>query len=218
MELILGFDPGGNASGARFGWAVAENSEEVPVRVVATGTSAHAEGAVSAAFGCVAGDDRVVAVGVDSPMYWTPTGERKADLKLREILRERGAGSSAGGTVQHLNSLQGACLVQGPIAASLVRRRFPDIALTESHPKALLWALRIASKDLKPASISATQLSGLLRGPIGESEDERDAVLGAFVAWGMVTRQSGWSDLVAIEDDPIFLACGKAEYWFPTAG
>ena len=218
MEVILGFDPGGNASGARFGWAVAEMSGEAPIRIIATGISAHAEGAVSAAFAQVGANDRVTATGVDSPMYWTPTGERRADLKLREILRERGAGTSTGGTVQHPNSLQGACLVQGPIAAALVRRRFPDVALTESHPKALLWALRIASKDLKPAGISPKHLGGLVTGSIGESEDERDAVLGAFAAWGMVTQQRGWSNLVEMEDDPIFLSCGRAAYWFPTAG
>jgi hypothetical protein len=46
MELILGFAPGGSASGARFGWAIAENSKDVPLGVVATGTSAHAAAAL----------------------------------------------------------------------------------------------------------------------------------------------------------------------------
>ena len=218
MELILGFDPGGSEGRGRFAWAVAEKTEGLPVRIVATGTKAHAQAAVEAAFGHVASSDRVIAVGIDSPMYWTPTGEREADQKLRNILGERGAGSMAGGTVQHPNSLRGACVVQGPIAAVLVCRRCPGIPLTESHPKALLWALGIASKDLKPDGIWAKHLSAFVHGAIGDSEDERDAVLGAFAAWGMMTRQRGWTDLVAIEDDPIFFTPGKTEYWFPTAG
>lgn len=218
MELILGFDPGGSEGGGRFGWAVAEMTGTLPVRIVATGAKAHAEAAVNAAFERVGSGDKVVAAGVDSPMYWTPTGDRKADRKLREILRERGAGSIAGGTVQHLNSLQGACLIQGPIAALLLRRRCPDIPLTEPHPKALLWALRIVSKDLRPVGVSAKHLSAIVQGVIGESEDERDAVLGAFAAWGMMTREPGWSNLVAIEDDPMFFTPGKTDYWFPTAG
>ena len=218
MELILGFDPGGSEDGGKFGWAVAEKTETAPVRIRATGAKPHASAAVKAALERVAPSDHVMAAGIDSPMYWTATGERKADLKLREILRQRGAGSSAGGTVQHPNSLQGACVVQGPIAALLLRRALPKIPLTESHPKALLWALRIASNDLKPSGVTASHLGRFLCGHIGASEDERDAVLGAFAAWAMVMQPSGWSDLVAIEEDPLFFTSGKTNYWFPSAG
>lgn len=204
MELVLGLDPGGGEGGGRFGWAVAEKGEAAPVRIRATGTQSHAVAAISAAFEHVAPGDHVEAAGIDSPMYWTATGERKADLRLRKILRQRGAGSSAGGTVQHPNSLQGACVIQGPIAALLLRRRLPNIPLTESHPKALLWALQIASNDLKPSGVAAGHLGKFVCGHIGASEDERDATLGAFAAWAMVTQAPGWSDLVALEEDPLF--------------
>lgn len=90
--------------------------------------------------------------------------------------------------------------------------------MTKSHPKALLWALRNASKVLKPVGVSAKHLSAIVHGLIGESEDERDAVLGAFAAWGMMTREPGWSNFVANEDDPMFFRPGKRNYWFPTAG
>jgi len=34
----------------------------------------------------------------------------------------------------------------------------------------------------------------------------------------MVMQPSGWSDLVAIEEDPLFFTSGKTNYWFPSAG
>jgi hypothetical protein len=61
-------------------------------------------------------------------------------------------------------------------------------------------------------------LRGIVQGDIGESEDERDAVLGSFAAWGMMTRQPGWSNLVLNEEDPMFFTPGKTDYWFPIAG
>jgi hypothetical protein len=52
-------------------------------------------------------------------------------------------------------------------------------------------------------------------GHVGNSEDERDAVLAAFAARAMVAREPGWYDLVAIEDDQVFFPAGHASYWFP---
>lgn len=89
--------------------------------------------------------------------------------------------------------------------------------MTESHPKALLWALRIASKEKKSSDVAVSDCESLVRGSIGASEDERDAALGAYVAWAMVTPQPGWIDLVGIEDEPLFFTDGKTEYWFPVA-
>jgi len=90
--------------------------------------------------------------------------------------------------------------------------------LTESHPKALLWALRVASNNLKPADVTMAHLDRWVSGEIGVSEDERDAVLGALAAWAMVTRAPGWSDLVALEEDPLFFTSTRVAYWFPIAG
>ena len=189
-----------------------------PVRVRTTGAERHAEAAVTAALNHVRPKDQVVAAAIDSPLYWTATGERVADVKIRNDICQLGAGSSAGGTVQHPNCLQGACVVQGPIAALLLRREFPNLPLTESHPKALLWALEIASVRLKPKAITTSHLGRFVHGSIGSSEDERDAVLGALAAWHMVKRSPGWSDLVALENDPLFFTSDSVSYWFPIAG
>ena len=218
VELILGFDPGGDGADGKFGWGVAENSQSAPVWVRTTGAARHAEAAVKAALALVGPEDQVVAAGIDSPLYWTATGERRADLKLRDGIRLLGAGSSSGGIVQHPNSLKGACVVQGPITALLLRRAFPNLPLTESHPKALLWALGLASICLQTRAITASRLCQFVNGSIGASENERDAVLGAFAAWAMVKRLPGWSDLVGLENDPLFFTSDRVSYWFPSAG
>jgi hypothetical protein len=214
MDIILGFDPGGVN---QFGWAVLEYSQTVPLHVRATEVANHALQAVNAALALLQADDHLIAAGIDSPLYWTPSGERMSDLRVRDIIRRVGARSAAGGTVQHPNCLRGACVVQGPTAALLLRRRVPGIPLTESHPKALLWALGLASKSNRPNMISASYLRDFVAGSIGATEHERDAVLGGLAAWGMVTRAAGWYDLVSAEREPLFFTSEPVGYWFPSA-
>jgi hypothetical protein len=59
-------------------------------------------------------------------------------------MHARGA-KTPSGTVQQLNSPRGAVLVQGLVAAMLLRERVHGLPITETHPKALLWLLGTAS-------------------------------------------------------------------------
>lgn len=213
MDIVLGFDPGG---AAQFGWSALECSPDLPLRVLAAGLANHAEQAVDSALAVLSPQDRVVAAGIDSPLYWTPSGVRESDRRVRDHVRRAGARSSAGGTVQHPNCLQGACVVQGPTAALLLRRRVPGIPLTESHPKALLWALHIASESRRPSAITLSDLSHLAEGSTGGTEHERDAVLGGVAAWFMVTGAAGWGDLVLAEGEPLFFTSEPVCYLFPS--
>lgn len=212
MDVLLGFDPGGRR---QFGWAALELTLDLPLRVRATGVSDDAAQAVAAALERVEPGERLRAAGIDAPLFWTPSGERGADLRVRAILRARGAGSTAGGTVQHPNCLQGACVVQGPTAALLLRRHDAELPLTESHPKALLWALGLATPARRPNAVGTADIGDLARGRIGASEHERDAVLGGYAAWAMVTGADGWEDLVLGERDPLFFTRAPVGYWFP---
>jgi predicted nuclease with RNAse H fold len=74
-------------------------------------------------------------VGIDAPLWWSKKegGSRKADEWIRDQYE-------VGSSVLSINSLQGAVLVQGIILAKELRRVFPNIKITESHPKALLKA------------------------------------------------------------------------------
>src|SRR6266446_4384905 len=71
--------------------------------------------------------DHIDGVGIDAPLWWSsgPSGDRKADNELRKY-----------GPVQAPNSLRGAVLVQGVMLATRLRQLYPQISITEAHPKA----------------------------------------------------------------------------------
>ena len=221
MAIALGFDPGGKGS---FGWAVGEIATELPVRLRETGTADHAQGAVDGVRAALRDSDTVVAAGLDSPMYWTPSGRRAADTAVRKWIADLGA-PAPGGTVQHPSSLRGACVVQGPTCGILLRRHFQGLSLSECHPKALLWLLRIATTKRPPGKITLGDLldtRDILAGtPIGdlESEHERDAALGLVSAWAMRVRPPDWRDLMALDRWDL-IPCAPSEppvgYWMPT--
>ena len=58
-------------------------------------------------------------------------------------MRLRRAYGISSGTVQSVNSLRGAVLEGGALLAPRVREEFPGVPITESHPKALLLALKL---------------------------------------------------------------------------
>lgn len=81
--------------------------------------------------------DRPAGVGVDAPLWWSSgkSSDRKADRWIRTTY------GIASGTVQTTNSLRGAALVQGAMFVQRLRERFPDVPVTEVHPKAVAIAL-----------------------------------------------------------------------------
>ena len=166
--LLLGLDPGGKGA---FGWALAEDAPAWPLRVVRTGTADSAREALDAALGA-AGSTPILAAGIDAPLHWVAEGDRAVDARLRKRIAELGAPHPAG-TVQHVNSLRGACLVQGMAAALLLRERFPALPISEAHPKALLWLLGIAAPGVPASSIGFEALAGYLALAPGEVLDRR---------------------------------------------
>ena len=211
MDVILGFDPGGVGE---FGWAVLELTSGARPAFRKSGSAGHAEGAIHAALANVDSNDRVAAAEIDSPLYWTPSGDRLAEVAVHASMKARGA-PNVGGTVQHPNSLRGACVVQGPATAIILRQRIPNVPITEAHPKALLWALGIATQARQPRDLTYADLDQLVPCTYA-CEHERDAILSAWAAHCMVRRSSGWINLAAAEPSPIFMA-GPVEYWFPVA-
>ena len=125
-----------------------------------------------------------------------------------------------GGTVLHVNSLRGACLVQGMTAALLLRRRAPELPISEAHPKALLWLLGLATKGRRPRAVSFDRLAPLLLRPErrqSDCEHERDAALGTLSAWAMVHRPSDWEDLSCLDEERITPLCPPPFYWMARA-
>jgi len=211
MSVVLGFDPGGKGN---FGWCVAELSTNLPISIRETGNADNAEEALLSSQSVIKDDEAIIAAGLDAPMYWTPSGGRNADNVLRETIKALGA-PSPWGTVQSVNSLRGACVVQGIILGTLLRRDYPGILISESHPKVLLWLIGLATKDIDTKHLSLSDLYAhfsLNKQDI--SEHERDAALAALSGWAMATKQNGWQDLYSIEDRTI-TPVESVGYWMP---
>jgi hypothetical protein len=211
MEVLLGFDPGGER---KFGWAVCIDKNN-GLNVRDAGTADHAKGAIEQALDAIPEGGFVAGAGIDAPMFWVTSGGREADRIVREEIGKRGA-KSPGGTVQHFNSLQGACVIQGLLIFKLLRRLFPTLPITEAHPKALLWLMGIARKNYEPNMVKLVDIEEIkVKGRGFSSEDERDAILGAFTAQAMVKKKSGWEDLLKYERDPVLAGKPPIAYWMP---
>jgi hypothetical protein len=102
------------------------------------------------------------------------------------------AGYSPSQTVNAVNSLRGACLIQGIVVAMMCRKAVTRIPVTESRPKALLWLVDKASSKRPPVDVKIGDLGEYVVGSrVKEAtEDERDAVLGAVAAFVMESRRT----------------------------
>ena len=112
---------------------------------------------------------RPLGVGIDAPMWWSSHegAGRKADYRIRNKY------NIPSGTVQAANSLRGAALVGGMMLAVRLREKFHDIMITETHPKALLYAIKSdAAGFAKRFKIPDTW----------SNDHERDASIGAVCA------------------------------------
>lgn len=193
--IALGLDPGGARA---FGWAIVSGTFNAPV-FVAGGVCSGARAAISAAQKHLR--DAPTAVGIDAPLFWSPSGDRCADLHVRRLVCQAGGHA---GTVSHVNSLQGACLVEGAIAARLVHERWPKAAITEAHPKALL---RVCAEVAQFGALPRLQ---------GPGHHLRDAAVGALSALAMAEARETWKDLAAVEPESLYPLGVHVAYWFPT--
>lgn len=146
------------------------------------------------------------AIGVDAPLWWCarPGGGRRADQWLRDTYR------IDSGTVQSVNSLKGAAIAQAPLFIERARQRFGPIPVTETHPKALLRALRIDW----PTFQTRFGISGEV-----SDEHQRDAVIGAVAA--REAFSSRWcldlaNDRYPEEQDPSTYWLAPIHYFWPS--
>jgi hypothetical protein len=193
---FLGFDPGGEK---RFGWAVLRESQS-QLSFEAGGVCSDVVTAIEYASKFLTGAP--AGVGIDAPLHWTWTGDRCADLAVRRLVRRAGRSPS---TVNHVNSLRGACLAQGIMLAHRVQAEWPEAQITEAHPKALLQV-----------HAGAVAFAESLRS-LGMLDPTRDAALAAYAAEALISRRPDWHDLVPQEQSPFFPANVRAHYWFPTS-
>ncbi len=239
-EFILGFDPGGQKA---FGWSVCKRDRDGRLCRVETGVVSNAEEALCAVKGKV-GASRVLATGIDAPLLWSKKGNREIDRKIRCELSEKcfetrcrkRSKRQVHETVQHINSLRGACTVQGVLLAKYLSEEHPHAKITETHPKALSFLLRCeceCSKEhecqdecrelcrLLEATLDKKKVEEHQCGKEEPKRDRRDAVISAYAAWSMLNQlelkphDRTWSNLYEQEPNPLrpFGTC--VSYWMP---
>ena len=204
VEIFLGFDPGGWGSRrGNFGWSICR-AEAGQFHLCETGRARYAEQAVEQVSDNLPPNPSVLAVGIDAPMFWHKTGHRAIDGLLREEVERFGC-PHPWGTVQSVNALWGACLVQGVLLVrELCKHQRFDAPITEANPKALRW--------LKPATFY--YIKRLTEGE-GKSDHERDATIAAYGGWAMHKDLYGWRDLFQDERDPYRIWDKQVSYWMP---
>lgn len=192
LELVAGFDPGRSD---RFGWCIARPS---PWKFIEAGVADHAVDAFCKVKKAVVEQSgKLVAAGIDAPLYWPYTGRsRESDKYIRQQINRKGSA----GTVQAVNSLRGACLAQGIMVAAIIEKEYPSPAcrITETHPKALV-AVYPGLKELAAGD---------------KNEHERDAIISAWAAAQSISNNGrnlyDCEDKTAIHD---FLK--EPCYWWP---
>ena len=157
----VGADPGGRGN---FGLAFLDRDSGVRCVTVSS---------VDEAAERIRGAGEPRGMGIDAPMWWSSAegGQRAADRRVRHAIRHKCPSPS--GTVQAANSLRGAAIVGGAMLALRVRQAFPRVPITESHPKALLFALEVSGREF-------ADRYGIP--PAWKNEHERDAAIAAVCA------------------------------------
>ncbi len=209
IGLILGFDPGG---ANRFGWSVCSAGADHLQQPLKTGLADDAWDAlirVKKAFRDfdLPENPQVLAAGIDAPLFWGRRRNRRVDDVLRQALKKNKF-PTPGGTVQQVNSLRGACLVQGVLLAKYLREWDPQLPFTEAHPKALQHLL------LHSGQPEMTTLARLTEG-LEDREHQRDATLSAIAAWAMYKELRGWENLYDRECCPVQPFDTPVAYWMP---
>jgi hypothetical protein len=93
----------------------------------------------------------------------------------------------------------------------------PGVRITEAHPKALLWLIKVASADRRVLDVTMRHVAEFITCSLEElSEHERDAALGALTAWAMVYAAPRWRD-ISLEEKDAFVPVPPVEYWMPIA-
>jgi hypothetical protein len=208
-QTILGFDPGGKSGVA----ILRVGGGEMPSLEWATVNSV--DGARDWYQQRLHGSSPK-GIGIDTPLCWEtgPCGWRGPDRWLRDRY------PAMLGSVLSTNSAYGAMVVQGmALALRLAERIGEEIALNETHPKVLHYALRkmpYPREAFMPADAVGWLFSliGIATAPpFSITSDEWDAVISAWATYQGVA--GCWRhDLMEEGTDPLFPA-GRATYFWP---
>lgn len=205
--VIVGYDPGGNGAHGVAKLSIRGGQPESLV----TRTLQTAEDVIS----YLENMSAIVAFGVDTLTCWsTGLGSwRPADRWLRHHYVE----------VQNYivtpNGLYGAMGLNGMAVLMAVKLKFPNVLITETHPKVLYWHLSRQKYDYtnRKVSMDQTLADALGLDVAPATEHEWDAALSTLAALEGATDR--WRldlhSLPTVSGERIVTPCGKTYYFWP---
>ena len=220
IDIYLGFDPGGGSGKGRFGWSICRAVDgrlEPPAK---TGLAKEAWDALNQVKSAIPsfGDPnslRVLAAGIDAPLFWTRTAVRAIDDRIKLALQDTGfCPRKLPSTPAAINSLYGAVSVQGPLLAKHLNDTWPHLTITECYPTALEHLLAHTGGHKEEYQM-AKCLTDVL--DAAGKDHEKDATLAAISAWAAIRQDTTrWRDLYLLEPDPINPFNIPVSYWMPS--
>ncbi len=200
--VFLGYDPGGNGKHGVAALTVGSSTRRLEV-----GTASDGRAAIGWFRERCASPPR--AIGVDTILSWElgPSGWRGADLALRERYPE------VRNSVSSPNSLFGSMAIQGPAVVLALRRHWPDLEVTETHPKVVYFALAGTKYDWGSRRAMTDWLEAEFEVSVtAANEHEWDAALSAIAAWQGFSGV--WkTDLMTLAREPILPVSGVKYFW-----
>jgi hypothetical protein len=200
----LGFDPGGQDDGTGVALLIAEDKRLRCVTSCVDSVDAALKWAK-----CGLANGTPVAAGLDTFLFWEPSraGWRPADRWLKKHY------SQVSDSVFSSNSAYGSMAVQGMALAILARQHWPNIELTETHPKVLYYALSKRTYEWPTNMVQwLLKQMGCVTAEIA-NDHCWDAAISAWAALQGHARR--WKhDLRELSEAPIEPA-GRCAYWWP---
>ncbi len=205
--VIVGYDPGGNNA---HGLCLIRYSKGVILNVQVS-THPTAKSIIDE----LTKINDVIAIGVDTLTCWSTgaSGWRPADRWLKKEYKE------ITHSIASANSLFGAMGLNGMSVLLSLKERYPEILISEAHPKVLYYELFKKKYDYKQNHQNMDYLlSNILTFSVSTANDhEWDSVISALtVAKGMNGEWVNNLHLLPINDnESIITPCGKTYYWWP---
>lgn len=205
--LIAGYDPGGNdGHGLAFACFRAGECEKVCIE-----THRNAQSVIDR----LEGFGQLSAIGIDTLAAWSTgdSGWRVADLWLRRTYKKIHS------SVVSPNGLFGSMGLNGMATLISLRQKYPDLVVTETHPKVLYWALSQTKYNYAESRTDMdTKLSKWLGVKVETKNDhEWDAVVSVLASFKGVSGRWG-HDLFkesGQEAGRLVFPAGPAQYWWP---
>ena len=206
--IYLGYSPGGSARVA--------NKSGVSILTL-TGAGPRCE---TGAVGCV--DDAMAwfrdrldgaapgAAGIDAFLFWETSrcGWRAADRWLKATY------TAVTRNVLPSNSVQGAAAIQGMALGISLRRVWPRIGLTETHPKVLHYALADSRFEWTPKVARwPREMIGCADEAAVQTQNEWSALVSAWIA--MMGHTGAWTLDLRQNSKEAVEPAGPVSFWWP---